>query len=312
MTIVITSLAIVATASIYGLRGQLSLHHAVVVEALLKLVMLPMHLVEPWRVRSPVLFFAQQIRFGAYIALSLWLSIKTPCLGSDPQCNMCTRRTAFFFFTGHANNYMNRSWSILTLVFICTNWAQSQWWTYGPGNYMLTIPALLSEMKARSWISHVRMTQRTLFNWRQTQVKMNPAVWLSFPRFNLWYENDCTVSAQLKAKRWMQAPGLHTNNSGWLHRAWSDSKLAIRVPRVQRAIIGMILVTLWTIATEQTVKMNVSPKANEWGFGQIASIILGVPAVASSIKLVLRLGRNVRLVFCISITVYVSSDGFLM
>ena len=89
--------------------------------------------------------------------------------------------------------------------------------------------------------------------------------------------------------------------------------MAIRVPRIQRTIIGMILVTLWTIATEQTVKMNVSSKANEWGFGQIASIILGVPAVASSTKLVLRLGRNVRLVFCIlAIMLYVSSNGFLM
>lgn len=291
-TIIVSSLTLVATTSIYALRGQLSLHHAVIVKALLTLILLPMHIVEPWRVRSPALFFAQQIRFGAYVALSLWLSIKTPCLGSDPQCNMCTRR-AGLFTTWPASRYFYRSLDVSILLIVVVFWAHAQWWNYGLGHYILTVPALLSETKARDWKRYVWTTQRTLFDWRDRRIKIYP-FWISFPRFFFWFEHDSTVSAQLKARRRAHTAGPHTTKSRWLRRVWDDSILTTRVPRAQRAMIGVALIVRWAIATEWMVKTNVTQNANEWGFGQISALILSVPAVASLVKLLLRLGREDR------------------
>ena len=96
-TIVITSLALIGTAAILAMQNSLSLHHAMVVTDLAQITMLPMHLVEPWRVRSPGLYAAQQARFLSWSGMFFWLWTKTPCLGSTPECNQCTRTTSFFF-----------------------------------------------------------------------------------------------------------------------------------------------------------------------------------------------------------------------
>ena len=290
-TIVVTSLALVTTTAVYAMRSELSLHHAVIVQSLLTLVLLPMHIVEPWRVDSPALFFAQQIRFGAYLALSFWLNVKTPCLGSTSQCNMCTKRTAYFFYTNHAVSRPLRASNVFTLFFICTLWGQGQWWTYGPMHYVKTVPALLSDSKAKRWRECVIATHQSLSEWRREFKKRTPRRSQPMVAFFHWWSNEDTVSAWLEDKRQELAPGLY---STWFHRVWIDTKIAVRVPRAQRALVGVILVILYTVATERSVKMNFAEEANTWGFGQIASLILTMPAVASLLKLVMRLGRHGR------------------
>ncbi|ORX95706.1 hypothetical protein BCR34DRAFT_194029 [Clohesyomyces aquaticus] len=279
--IVTTSLTLALAGGIYGILGKLSLHHGVIVQALLAVVMVPIHIVEPWRIKSPVLYAAQQLRFGAFMALSLWLLIKTPCLGADPQCNMCTS----VFFSGRASQHWRRSLGMSLNLSLCIIWSSSQWWTYGLSNLLQTIPALFSGRVSDAWLHHVHATEHTLGHWRRTQNGLVQTILL-------WYNDDMAVATLLKRRRWIEAPDLHPVSSTWIQRIWTDTKIALRVPRVHRAFVGLVMAVLWAIATERAVAANVSKDANNWGYGQISSIILSVPAFASLVRMLSHLGEK--------------------
>lgn len=86
-TLVLTSLALVITIGATTLQSNISLHHAMVAISLLTVLMLPLHFVEHWRVRSPGIFLAQQLRFILYGAFQIWTTANLACFGSHPELN---------------------------------------------------------------------------------------------------------------------------------------------------------------------------------------------------------------------------------
>lgn len=148
-TLVLTSLALVGSIAVFSLKAELSLHHAMVSVSLLTVSMLPLHFVESWRVTSPSLFIAQQLRLGIYTALQLWLVFKTACLGSHPECNLCTR-TVMFFKAYPAVSDCGRSIRVFVILFVGANWILGVY-TYGPSHYVEALPAMLSNRRAARW-----------------------------------------------------------------------------------------------------------------------------------------------------------------
>ena len=293
-TIVITSLALVGTSIILNIENTLSLNHAMVVYDLLTMTILPMHFVEPWRVRSPGLYAAQQCRFLLWCALSFWLWTKTPCLGNTPECNQCTRTTSFFFWTAHACRNLNRSFHIFSVLLVLIIWLRSHTWTYGPQNYVLTLPALVLEQHAQRWTDYVRKNEEALQIWRRRRIRSmkNPIVIVT--KFYHWYDDETTIAQGIKERRWMRTATSWAQRRTRLSLIWSDARLAVRVPRAQRMLIALVFVTFYTYATERIITMNLTKDANTWGYGQTASLILTVPAVGTLARLALSLWKRSR------------------
>lgn len=295
-TIVVTSLALVATTCVFALQGQLSLHHAMIVKDLLSLTLLPMHVVESWRVHSPGLFAAQQVRFVMYIALSLWLAVKAPCLGTSPECNRCTRVVQWAIWIGNECSHWTRASSTAGAYFLGCLWLVQQIWTYGPFNYLRTVPALISDHNKDEWINYVRLNQRYLAKWRKENLRRNRSVW-NLSRLWLWYNDDRWTSKVVNQKILDEVQSQNAPK-GRMGRRWKDVRVALTVPRVQRALIGLIFATIWAVSTERTVLLNLTKEVNGWGYGQIASLILTVPSVAALLKMVIRSRRAPKVSFC--------------
>lgn len=144
---------------------QLSLHHATLAISLLNITMLPTHVLESWRVRSPGIFLAQQLRLIMYFGIWLWIVFQMPCLGSESQCNLCTR-TSFLGFRGHITRSLNRSW-ILALVLVAGYFAlRTHVWFYGPAHAWGSVPALISTRRKQAWTAYIDTTQESIQNYR--------------------------------------------------------------------------------------------------------------------------------------------------
>ena len=288
-TIVLNSLGIVATAAIFSLQRSMSLNHATIALSLMSITMLPLHLVESWQSRSPSLYLLQQIRLFVYAALQLWLNLKTPCLGSHPSCNNCTQ-TVWFFFRGHLADRWTRSLHMFFIVIILQFWTQRLIWTYGPTHYFQTILAVFSQARAKEWSSYVNDTQMSLKLWRERNLRGDKKTpWIS--KFWLWYNDETTVASGIKANRWRHAQALGSAN-GRLRSLCADVRVALRVPRCQRAMIGLVFAVIWITNSEEMIRLNLTTSANDWGYGQIASMVLSAPSVASLVQLLLRVGKS--------------------
>ncbi len=72
---------------------------------------------------------------------------------------------------------------------------------------------------------------------------------------------------------------------------YTKTKLALRIPRIQRFLLALIFASIWTYDTERVVKLNLQSNANEWGYGQISAMILTVPSVAGVMQMVINSGK---------------------
>ena len=306
-TLVLTSLALVSSVAIFSLQVELSLPHAMVSLSLLTVVMLPLHFIESRRITSPGLFVAQQLRFGIYTAMEVWLVVKTPCLGSHPECNLCTKSVML----GHAYptvNNLSRAARILATMVVGVIWLDTTIFTYGPRHYIEALPAMFSESRAAKWAAVIEHVMEEETAWRRFKLGRTRRRWAwcnphrrKVPRWaglliklSMWYEDSTLVSAIVDARRWSQAPTTTGAAPGWLWCVWSDLRLASAAPRFQRMVIALIFAAVCISNTEYAVHINVPGGANNWGFGQIFSMVGAVPFAASLIKFGLRLGMRDR------------------
>lgn len=171
VALVITTISITATAGIFALQGSLSLPHAMVVVSLLTQALFPNHLVERWIISSPSLYVSQQVRLFVYTALSWWLALKTPCLGSIPQCNLCTVSFSWFF-EGKATGHLRRSGVVFTGVFVVVVWLNQIFWVLGPMNYLRSYSAMFSEEKRETHIKMLEEIRRDLQSYRTSKLEI--------------------------------------------------------------------------------------------------------------------------------------------
>ena len=177
---------------------------------------------------------------------------------------------------------------IFPILFVSTTWMQSNTWTYGPGHYFRTLPAMVSRAQRKAWASYMDETHESLKIWRERNVKTRKlpsfisAMWL-------WYDDETTVASGIKQHRWKQVTSSNSKVSR-VQSSFIDAKLALRVPRCQRALLALAIAVTWIYDNEKTIKINLTQSANDWGFGQIASMVLSVPAAASLVQLLLRIG----------------------
>lgn len=277
-TLVITSFGITTTAAVFAIRGSLSLSHAMVVVALLTQSLFLVQLIEPWIVRSPSLFLAQQVRFPIYIALAIWLAVKTPCLGSDSQCNLCTRAFTWFWAT-RATNPWRRSGILYTISFVVTGWLDMIFWLYGPVHYLRTLAAVVSEKKKEAWIYAIDESKRDLKTWRALQPRTNVLA-----KFYLWYEDETTLHDGFRKGYWKTTPTKVQDQKSFVNLI-RDARIAVRIRRVQRSVLALIVAAIFTYDAEKVVQLNLQDNANDWGYGQIAAMILIGPSVAGVIQL---------------------------
>ncbi len=279
--------------------------------------MLPLHFVESWRIPSAGLFVAQQLRLGIYTALQLWLVVKTSCLGSHPECNLCTQ-TVWFFKPYTAVSNWGRAGRMFFILFVAVNWALSTFHTYGLRHYLAAFPALFSRSLAERWVFFAEDTQNDLTVWRMRELKRIRTRWVSRIKqrrrgrlsrhdpvppwwvgfvlvFFLWYQDTTPVKTVIAAHRWEQAPASRRGGNprpSWFGRVRSDLRLAARAPRFHRMAIALIVAVVLIASTEYAVKINLTEEANNWGFGQIFSVVAAVPFVASLARLVFCLGTR--------------------
>jgi hypothetical protein len=292
--LILTSLATVLTLGIFSLRTELSLHHSVVASSLLTITIVPAHILESWRVRSPGIFVAQQIRLAIYCAYGWWLVLQMPCMGAEPQCNLCTR-TSLFGHVGRVTTDINRSFRLAIILVTSYFWLRSVVWFYGLRHFFEAFPALFSETRKQAWNSYIDRTHDELTTWRVQYLsrarQKNPSVKSIIP-FWLWYDDDATARRGIEQRRWRQNQFRDLRQTSWIRRVWGDAKLASCVPRCQRAIAVLLLTGFLILGTEQTVKLNLTAAGNKWGYGQIFALVATVPSVADTTKLLLRLGRK--------------------
>jgi hypothetical protein len=274
VALAITTIGITLTASIFALQGSLSLPHAMVVVSLLTQSLYPNHFIEPWIVPSPGLYVSQQARLFAYTALSLWLALRTPCLGSTPQCNLCTDSFSWFF-QGKAINHFRRASLIFSNMIVMILWLGQVFWFLGPKNYLHSFTAILSEERRNARIEYIEELHNDVQSYRAGRPKSD-----RISKFFLWYDDIQTLYEGLRARRLRVAP----RKSRFRNLA-VDFRLALRVPRVQRALIAFTVAAIFTYDTEKLVKLNLASNANEWGYGQISAMILCTPSVAGVLKL---------------------------
>lgn len=298
-TLVLTSLALVASIAIFSIQSELSLHHATVSLTLLTVVMLPLHFVESWRIESPGLFVAQQLRLATYSAMQIWLAVKAPCFGSTPECNLCTKAGVLWYSSNVVSD-----WGLITRIFpvfiVGISWVKSTFLTYGPLHSIQAVPAMFSESRAEGWSEFARSTQRDLMEWRRERLsgyrrrgERKDGTWT---HVFIWYEDTTPVKAVIDARRWAQPPKRQKEAPGWLQRVWSDLRMASMAPRFQRMLIALGFSVVYIYNTEYTVRINLDDGASAWGFGQILSMATAVPFMASIIELAFRLGARDRLV----------------
>ena len=294
-TLVLTSLALVETIAVFSFKSELSLHHAMVSLSLLTVVMLPLHFIESWRIKSPGLFVAQQVRLGTYAAMQLWLALQAPCFGSNPECNLCTK-TVFAWSVSYAVGMFASILRIFTVGLIASAWLNATFWVYGPLHSIAALLAMFSESRSRRWIEFAETTDNDLTTWRQKELKRlrRKGGWGGIVLvFFLWYEDTTPVQTIINARRWNRVPA-SSSSPGWLRRVWSDARQAFAAPRFQRMAIGLVFSIVYVSNTEYTVRINLDDGANSWGFGQILSMVTAVPFVASFIKYSFQLGARRR------------------
>lgn len=305
-TLSLTSLALVSTIAFFSLKAELSLHHAMASITLLSITMLPLHLVESWRITSPGLFIAQQLRLGIYAATQLWLVIKTPCLGSHPECNFCTQTVMFFTAYPAVNNF-GRSARAFGILVVGFTWMNTTLYTYGLAHYIDAVPAMLSASRAARWAAFAENTLEDITAWRVNEVRRCQQAWASerrrrdprqapawvgiVPKLFLWYQDTTAVKSVVDKHQWSQALRIGSG-PGWRERVWLDLRLACKAPRFHRMVISLLLAVVWISSTEYSISINLTDGANKWGFGQIFSMVAAAPFVTTLVKLVLRLGAR--------------------
>ncbi|CAF3475686.1 unnamed protein product [Fusarium graminearum] len=296
--LVLTSLATIITLGIFSIQTKLSLHHSVVASSLLTITILPTHILESWRVRSPGIFVAQQVRLAIYCAYAWWLILEMPCMGAEPQCNLCTRSSLF----GHASRvatHGNRSLRLGVVLFTSYLWLRQVVWSYGPRHYFESVPATLSETRKQAWNSYIDENRDSLTTWRLRRLARERK-YDQFSRFLipgwLWYDDVTTARRGIEQRRWKRFLPLDKQKVNWFVRVWEDATVAIRVPRCQRAIVALLLSVLLISDTEHTVKLNLSADRDQWGYGQILALVATIPSVADVTRLLLRLGKRPYLV----------------
>lgn len=275
-TVVPSSSSLIFCGVVLTWQGKLSLAHAIVVVSLGTVAILPLHYVEPWMVTNPALFFGQQLRLSLYMFMSVFLFLKAPCFGSDPQCNLCVR-LGLGPFTTHATNAISRSTRLLPTCIAFSFWVNNLLWTYGPWNYIRTIPAIFFPTYRHQWQQVVKMTYTTLQHGRR---RYNNAI----PRMWHWYFDDTKVGEHIRASRRTRFHR-YGNAGAWemglISQAWS----VLCLPRCQRALIALVIIGLLIPYIEKTVELNLSNKASDWSFGQMYAIILCIQPVAEVVQL---------------------------
>lgn len=290
-TLVITSLAMVITIATYLWQGGLSLHHATIASRLLTVTLLPMHIVESWRVDSPGLFVAQQVRLIMYLAVGFFLVTHMPCLGSDPRCNLCARSSTFGVVR-HIVTPVNRSFHLIQLLCVVFMWFRQHAWVYGPLHLLESLKTPFSETSHQAWVWYNNEIRRSLTEWQLTNLRIvrSKNQWSMTPMW-LWYGDDQTAREGIKQRKWRNSP-VGAGQSTSLSRVYNNARLALRIPRCQRMIIALSIAGVMIADCERTVRMGLTASGNEWGYGQIFAIVATLPAVTEVAKLLPRLGRK--------------------
>jgi hypothetical protein len=269
----ITTLAMVVSALVSLKQGNFGLQDAHVTIKLLDAILFPFWLVEPWMIRSPGLYTAHRLRRFIYLGITIFVTLlKAPCVGLNPKCNMCTAS----IFGSHVA-YLVWYW-IYSSVLMCLT-AYGTLWGTGPWLHFSLISALLSEKTREDWVFRVTEAYKRNMISSQYQLflrckdKTRP---LGF-RFN-WGSDDTFLSIALRG--FYKLPEQQRTLKRRL--SW-----ALGIPRCQRALIALVYLTYQIVETELFVKKELDQGAQEWGYGQVAALVLISPSVMEVIRLFL-------------------------
>ncbi|KAI1150718.1 hypothetical protein F4825DRAFT_425628 [Nemania diffusa] len=297
--LVLTSLTTVVALGIFLLQGNLSLHHASTASSLLTVTIFPTHVLESWRVRSPGLFVSQQARIWMYVAISFWITLQMPCLGTEHQCNLCTR-TFVVGIVSHITVPLNRSIRLAQAIITIFLTLRSYFWFYGPIHTLQSVPAMFSRTRRQTWIAYIDKTHESLTYWRiqemkqatmRLRTKIARSTIRSISYFWLWYDDDTTVRAGIEGKQWRKLQ-VSFRSENRLLRVWADAKVAIRIPRCQRAGISFIITAILIYNIERGLDFNFTASKDDWGYGQTFALVATTPSVATVITVLLRIGKK--------------------
>ncbi|KAF8251003.1 hypothetical protein K440DRAFT_638837 [Wilcoxina mikolae CBS 423.85] len=89
-----------------------------------------------------------------------------------------------------------------------------------------------------------------------------------------WFHDDIYISTAISA--------METAETSFFTRV----KIAVRVARCQRAICGLLWITVFLTATELYIKRRWDGTANIWTYGQMAALVLTAPAMLEVFRLI--------------------------
>lgn len=298
-TLILTSLITVMTMSISLLRGTLSLSYSEAASTLLSITIFPMQILESQRIRSPGLFVAQQGQLWVQRITYLWINIHMPCLGIDHECNLCTR-SSFLGHSGHTISPFRRSFRLAILISFSFRTLRSYLWLYGPLHTLQSVPVMFSQAQRKKWISYIDQTHESLTHSRLQRLRQqkasakaknpNARLW-SIIYIRLWVNDQTTIQSTAKQLA-DRKPPCDFGNRNWLSRVWAGTKIAVRVPRCQKAFLILIYTAFSIWDMENTTTLNFTVSRNDWGYGQTFALIATIPSVTAIITILLRMGRK--------------------
>ncbi|KAM6476495.1 hypothetical protein HDV62DRAFT_375271 [Trichoderma sp. SZMC 28011] len=287
------------TMSISLIKGNLSLSHSEAASSLLAITIFPTQIMQSQRIRSPGLFVAQQGQLWVQRIAYLWINLHMPCLGTVHECNLCTRSSTFGHSV-HTITPLRRSFRLAVLVCLSLVTLRSYFWSYGPLHTLQPLPAMFSNTQRQKWISFIDETQESFDHFRAQLLRQqkarekakNPSArWWSIIYVWIWLNDTTTIKS--KVERISETkPLCDSGNTKWPSRVWSDTKIALRVPRCQRAFLILIYTAVGIWDMEKTTTLNFTMSRNAWGYGQTFALIATIPSVSAVITLLLRMGRK--------------------
>jgi hypothetical protein len=233
------------------------------------------------------------VRIIIFFVVVIYLITHMPCLGNEPQCNLCSRSSTLGTVS-HITRPLSRSFKLFASLLTAFLWFRGHVWVYGPFHFFGSLKTPFSQASYKAWTSCAYQTKQTLLEWRVADLwivrRKNPNVW-SLTSFWLWYDDEKTARSGIREEK-LKTSSPIKRQATWLGRVYRDAGFALKVPRCQRMALSLAVTVILTVDCERTVHLNLTNSANEWGYGQIFALVATLPAISEVTRLVLRLGSE--------------------
>lgn len=196
-----TSFATVTTIVVFGASDQLSLHHCTVATSLLSVTLIPIWIASRTRTRSPGIFLAQGFRTIAYFGIRFWIFLQMPCLGSSPECNLCTRYSLFGIVSRIVTPF-NRYFRFFVDGTIFFFFTRGHIWFFGCKHFLEAFPASLDDKLKTEWISYLDKTYEDSSESNRLWLEEHPKqLGSAFAYLQRWLDDTTPVALVIKQRR---------------------------------------------------------------------------------------------------------------